>query len=109
MYKAAMLVLLFALEIVSVVALALWRFTMDASLLARCLFGIGAPAVAVLLWAMFAAPKPRIPVYGAATLAIAAAGHIALAVAFLGLVLLVTGLIRMGRLDAGVRPDSSEE
>jgi hypothetical protein len=121
MYKAAMLVLLFALEIVAVVALAFWGFTMDASLLARCLFGIGAPAVAVLLWAMFAAPKPRIPVsgaavvgvkilvYGAATLAIAAAGHIALAVAFLGLVLLVTGLIRMGRLDAGIRPDSSGE
>jgi hypothetical protein len=115
MYKASMLFALFALEVVAIAALAYWGFTMDTAIWARILFGVGAPAVAVLLWMMFAAPKARVPVsvaavvavkvlvYGAATLAIAAAGHIALAVAFLGLVLLVTGLIRLGRLDAGMR------
>ena len=115
MYKASMLVALFALEIVAIVALAYWGFTMDAAIWAGSSSDVGTPAVAVLLWMMFAAPKARIPVsgaavvgvkilvYGAATLAIAAAGHIALAVAFLGLVLLVTGLIRLGRLDAGMR------
>jgi uncharacterized protein DUF2568 len=115
MYKASMLVLLFALELVAVVALAYWGFTMDTGLAMRFVFGLGMPALAVLLWAMFAAPKARIRVsgaavvavkilvYGAAVLAIAATGHIALAVAFLGLVLLVTGLIRLGRLDAGMR------
>ena len=115
MYKASMLLLLFLLEIVAIVALAWWGFTVDAATWARVVLGLGAPATAVLLWGLFAAPRARIKVsstavvavkilvYGAATLAIAATGHIALAVAFLGLVLLVTGLIRLGRLDGGVR------
>jgi hypothetical protein len=66
------------------------------------------------LWGLFAAPRARfnlpaiavmvkIVVYAAAIVAIAGVGHVTLAVVFLALVLLVTGLIRLGRLDESVR------
>ncbi len=115
MYKASMLLLLFVLELCAVAGLAWWGFTVDSASWMRVLLGLVTPAIAILLWALFAAPRARIRVsptavvavkavvYAAATVAIAATGHIALAVGFLGLVLLVTGLIRLGRLDAGIR------
>lgn len=121
MYKASVLLLLFLLELCAVAALAWWGFTADTSVWMRVVLGVGAPLVAVLLWGLFAAPQARIRasgavvvmvkviVYAAATVAIAATGHIALSVLYLGLVLLATGLIWLGRLDAGDRTSSDVE
>jgi hypothetical protein len=113
MYRGLMLLLVFLLELAAIAALAWWGFALDASLWARLLAGIGVPLLAILLWGLYAAPHARykipaaeitvkILVYGAATVALAAVGHITLAAIFLALVLLVTGLVRLGRLDEGI-------
>jgi hypothetical protein len=61
-------------------------------LILRVLFGLGAPAVVIVVWALFVAPKAsrRLPdpqrlavevvVFGAGVLAFLAAGHLMLAV-----------------------------
>jgi hypothetical protein len=113
MYRGLMLLLAFLLELAAIAALAWWGFALDAAGWARVLAGVGVPLVAVVLWGLYAAPRARfkvpaaavavkIVVYGAATAALAAVGHVTLAVVFLALVLLVTGLIRFRRLDEGV-------
>lgn len=49
--------LAFALELAAIAALAYWGFHSGASTGTRVVLGIGAPAVAIVLWGLFAAPK----------------------------------------------------
>ena len=78
--------LAFLAELGSLAALAFWGFTAPGSTGLRVLAGVGAPAVAIALWWLFAAPQPAVPVaalavvtkvlvLGGAVLALAATGH----------------------------------
>jgi hypothetical protein len=68
--RATALALRFLLELTALGALAVWGFTMDASLPLRVLTGIGAPLVAAVAWGLFVSPKAKIPVSPATRYAI---------------------------------------
>lgn len=84
------LVFRFLLELVVLVALFLWGVSLSSELLVQVLFGLGAPAVVMAIWALFVAPKAsrRLPdpqrialevvVFGAGVLAFMATGNVAL-------------------------------
>lgn len=96
-------VLRFVLELFAFVSLAIWGFS-TWSVPLNIVFGIGAPLVAILLWALFRSPKAvfRVDVYakslvelvvmGAAALAWLAMGQPIVAIVF-GLVAVVSGVI----------------
>ncbi|MFH9617550.1 YrdB family protein [Streptomyces pratensis] len=67
---AANEVLAFVLELVAIGALAWWGFTAPEGLAASLALGVGAPAAAVVLWGLFAAPRARFPVPLAGVLAV---------------------------------------
>lgn len=71
----------FLLEIVAVVSLAVWGFTMWPLPWPGILFGIAAPLVAVLLWALFLSPKAvlQIDAFGRAIIEIVIMGSVAFA------------------------------
>ncbi|MEU8503330.1 YrdB family protein [Streptomyces brevispora] len=52
--------LAFALELVALACLCWWGFTAGDGLAVHLLLGIGMPAVAIVLWGTFAAPRARI-------------------------------------------------
>ncbi|WP_392672229.1 YrdB family protein [Streptomyces sp. LN785] len=58
--------LAFAVELAALGCLSWWGFTTGDGVAARWLLGIGAPAVAIVLWGLFAAPRARIrlPLWG---------------------------------------------
>jgi K+-sensing histidine kinase KdpD len=84
------LVFRFALELVVLVALFLWGVSVSGELLVRIVLGLGAPALAVAVWALFVAPRAsrRLPdpqrlaveivVFGAGVLAFLATGEVLL-------------------------------
>lgn len=86
------LVFRFVLEIVVLVALFLWGTSVSDQLIVQVVLGLGAPALVIVVWALFVAPKAsrRLPdpqrlavevvVFGAGVLAFLAAGHLVLAV-----------------------------
>jgi hypothetical protein len=86
--------LAFLLELAALVLLAVWGFRTGSSTMVHVLLGLGAPALMVLVWGSFAAPRARFQlpmagvlavkavVFGAATAAGYAAGWHALALAF---------------------------
>lgn len=86
------LVFRFLLEIVVLVALFLWGVSISDQLIVQVVLGLGTPAVVIVVWAFFVAPKAsrRLPdpqrlaveivVFGAGVLAFLAAGHVLLAV-----------------------------
>jgi hypothetical protein len=86
------LVFRFLLEIIVLVALFLWGVSISDQFVVQVLFGLGAPAIVIVVWALFVAPKAsrRLPdpqrlavevvVFGAGVLAFLAAGHMMLAV-----------------------------
>jgi hypothetical protein len=90
----------FALELVILAVLSAWGVWIGHGLAASIAIGIAAPAVAAVVWALFAAPRARITlplagilvvkaaVFAAAVAALAGMGHPAWA-AVLGLLLLV--------------------
>ncbi|MFG3052839.1 DUF2568 domain-containing protein [Kitasatospora sp. NPDC048239] len=93
--------LAFALELGLLAALALWGFGTGSGPVARTLLGVGAPALAVLVWGLFLAaggPRVRLPVaaeialkllvLALGALALDAAGHPAAGLVFGGLALL---------------------
>jgi hypothetical protein len=92
--------LAFLLELAALVALAVWGFTTGPNLPARLLLGLGAPAVLAAVWGVWLAPasENRLPmpwlivakavVLALVALALAAARHPRLAVAFAVLVAL---------------------
>ncbi|MFJ5267340.1 YrdB family protein [Streptomyces sp. NPDC088358] len=63
--KAANLGVLFLLELAVLVAAGYWGFGADAAAPATWLLGVGAPAVLVVLWALFGSPKSRHKTRGA--------------------------------------------
>ncbi|WP_316757337.1 YrdB family protein [Streptomyces herbicida] len=64
--KAVNLGVLFLIELGALAAAAHWGFTRDASAPARWLLGLAAPAVLVVLWALFGSPKASYTTRGAA-------------------------------------------
>ncbi|MGD9695897.1 MAG: YrdB family protein [Thermoleophilia bacterium] len=88
--------LAFLVEAAMLVLLAWWGFALDAPVAARIAAGLGAPALAALVWARFLAPARRgrgrleMPwllivkavLFAAAAAAIWSAGHRSVAVAF---------------------------
>lgn len=93
--KMANLLLMFLLELGTLAAAAYWGFTIAAPLAVRILAGLGAPAVLIVVWAVFgAANGARIPLkgfarvvlevlwFGSAVAALAAAGRSGWAVTF---------------------------
>jgi hypothetical protein len=82
------LVFRFVLEIVVLVALGVWGFSASRELLVQLVLALGAPAIAIVVWATFVSPKAprRLPdptrlglevgVFGTGVLALIAAGHL---------------------------------
>ena len=93
------LTLAFAAEIAALVALGHWGFVVGGSAAVRVLLGVGAPVLAAVLWALFAAPRApvdvpalaiavKLLVFGSAVLALVATGHPRLAVVLAAVALL---------------------
>ncbi|WP_339155892.1 YrdB family protein [Actinomadura luteofluorescens] len=101
--------LAFLLELVAIAALAWWGFTASGNVLVNIVLGLGAPAAAIVLWGMFAAPRARFTialplvllvkavVFGAGALAFYGVGHAATAIAFAVIALLNTALATADR------------
>jgi hypothetical protein len=86
------LTLAFLAELAALVALGHWGFAAGGSAAVRVLLGVGAPVLAAVLWALFAAPRApvdvpvlalgvKLLVFGSAVLALVATGHPRLAAA----------------------------
>lgn len=96
--------LAFLLEVIALVALAWWGFTLDIGRVWSLGLGVAAPAAAIVVWGAFAAPKAAyaVPlvarlgvkalVFGAATLALLALGPTTPALWFAGVVVVNTAL-----------------
>jgi hypothetical protein len=101
--------LAFLLELAAIAALAWWGFTAGGNVLVNVLLGVGAPAAAIVLWGLFAAPRARFTialplvllvkaaVFGAGALALDGVGHATAAVAFAVIALLNTALATVDR------------
>jgi hypothetical protein len=98
-WNAVWLTVAFVSEIAALVALGYWGFTIDGPLAVRIALGIGAPAIAAVLWGCFAAPRApvqipavsilvKVLVFGSAVWALVATGHPWLAVALAVLAIL---------------------
>ncbi len=93
-FRSINLAVRFLLELAALAALAYWGLRTGQNAATKALLGLGAPLVTALLWGAFVAPKAsrRLPdparlvlevvIFGAATVALAASGQTALAVAF---------------------------
>jgi hypothetical protein len=83
--KGINLGLAFLLELGVLVALGYWGFTVGPNTFVKVVLGLGAPALAVVVWAIFGAPKSPTQLQGAAYLALQAVffggGALALVVA----------------------------
>ena len=66
--KGINLVVAFLLELGAVVAYAWWGFVVGPNLPAKIALGLGAPALAIIAWAIFGAPKSKRHFQGAAYL-----------------------------------------
>jgi quinol-cytochrome oxidoreductase complex cytochrome b subunit len=92
--KAINLALAFVLELCVLAALAYWGFQTGSSLFLRIGLGIGAPLLAALIWGRFMAPASKthlsgapylllkLIIFGAAAVALAVVGQVALAIIF---------------------------
>ena len=107
--KSLVDVVRFLLELCMLAALGYWGFTTGDSAATQWLLGLGAPTVAAVVWGLFISPKATVKVpmpvwiglqvviFGAATLALAAAAPslalpFALAVVLHGAALAVVGV-----------------
>jgi hypothetical protein len=115
-WNAVWLTAAFVSEVAAVVALGYWGFTLDGPLALRIAAGLGAPAVAAVLWGVFAAPKApvqvlaltilvKVVVFGAAVWALVATGHPRLAIA-LAVVALLSSVLSSPPADPGAPPAS---
>ncbi|SHI25594.1 YrdB family protein [Streptomyces sp. 3214.6] len=92
--KAANLGVLFLIELGALVAVSYWGFTRDVAAPLAWLLGLGAPAVLIVLWALFGSQKASYKTrgavrvgfellwFGAGVAALFAAGAMAWAIAF---------------------------
>lgn len=103
--------LAFVLELAAIVALGYWGFRMPEPTVMKLLLGIGAPAVAIVLWALFAAPNATfgtpalywltvILVFGGAAVALWASGQHVLGVLLPVLFVVNLAIIRTMHLNA---------
>jgi hypothetical protein len=95
----------FVLELSALAALAWWGFQEGGTTLTRIVLGVGAPAVAAVVWGSFVAPRARFEVpravriliealvFASAAVALVAVGRTVLAIAFAVLVLANSGLV----------------
>ncbi|MBE9499722.1 MULTISPECIES: YrdB family protein [unclassified Streptomyces] len=102
-------VLAFLLELAALACLSWWGFTVGGPAVLRVLLGIGAPLMAVVLWALFAAPRarlrPRLPavlavkalVLGGGAAALYGVGHPVAAVAMAVVVVVNTAVAEVFR------------
>jgi hypothetical protein len=84
----------FLIELAALAALAWWGFTTGNSAPVHVTLGLGLPLIAVVVWALFAAPKSKVKmpmagvlavkalVFGGAAIALWEVGHASLAIAF---------------------------
>jgi hypothetical protein len=84
----------FLIELAALAALAWWGFTTGNKTPVHVALGLGLPLIAVVMWALFAAPKSRIKtpmagalavkalVFGGAAIALWEVGHEGLAITF---------------------------
>jgi len=98
MLTTANLTLRFLLELAAIGALGLWGFRTGSGPLVKAALGLGAPALAMVVWGLFVAPKASVAVadpvrllvslavFGAAAAALHATGADALVWVFAGLV-----------------------
>ena len=70
--KGANLTVAFLVELAAIGALGYWGFTIGPNTLAKFALGLGAPALALVVWAIFGAPKSSMQLQGAAYLALQA-------------------------------------
>ncbi|NVI86377.1 YrdB family protein [Actinomadura sp. BRA 177] len=101
--------LAFLLEVVAIVALAWWGFTIGDNVLLHIVLGVGTPVAAMVLWGLFAAPRARFKValplvllvkavvFGAGALAFYGVGHPTVAIVFAVVVVLNTALATLDR------------
>jgi hypothetical protein len=105
------LTLAFVAELAALAALGHWGFVAGGSTPGKVLLGIGTPAVAAVLWGVFAAPQApvrvavlalavKLLVFGSAVLALVATGHPRLAVA-LAVVALLSSVLSSPPVAAG--------
>jgi hypothetical protein len=98
MLTAANLTLRFLLELTAIGALGYWGFRTGSTPLAKAALGLGAPALAIVVWGTFVAPKATVAVadpvrllislgvFGAAALVLYITGQDTLVWAFAALV-----------------------
>jgi hypothetical protein len=102
------LALAFVLELCALAALGLWGFSVGDGPVIRTALGLGTPLCAAVLWGLFAAPRApvslpllgigtKVLVFGSATLALYATGHLTLAVIFALVVVANAVSIRLAR------------
>ncbi|MGW5670414.1 YrdB family protein [Micromonospora sp. NPDC003776] len=71
--KAALLTLIFLLELAMLAAAARWGFTLDAGWPVRLLAGIGAPLLLAVVWGVFCSPRANVALPAPAKLGVQAA------------------------------------
>ena len=115
-WNAVWLTAAFVSELAALVALGYWGFTVDGPLALRIALGLGAPAVAAVLWGFFAAPRApvrvlaitivvKVLVFGSAVAALVATGHPWLATA-LAVLALLSSVLSTPPTDAEAAPSS---
>lgn len=102
--QSVLLLLVFLLELAALAAFGYWGFHVDGSVVVKIVLGIGVPLLAAVFWGAFLAPKASIPVpfalrlllkiivFGAAAVALYAAGRGKLAISFAAVVVVVHAL-----------------
>ncbi|MEU4370365.1 YrdB family protein [Micromonospora chersina] len=71
--KAALLTLIFLLELAMLAAAGWWGFTLDAGWPVRLLAGLGAPLVIAVVWGIFCSPRATVALPAPAKLGVQAA------------------------------------
>ncbi len=104
--QSANLALRFLLELCALLAFGYWGFQTGQSLLSKIGLGIGIPLLTVIIWGMFIAPNAAVHlpepvpfvlglvILGLAAIALAAAGHTALAIVF-GIIIVINAILML--------------
>lgn len=109
--------LAFLLELAALALLGWWGFSTGANAAVRIVLGLGVPSAAILLWALFAAPKARLKpalplvllvkvlVLGGSAAALYALGHHVAAIVMAVVVVANTAVAETFRRRHPVRPE----
>ncbi|MGE8203931.1 YrdB family protein [Heyndrickxia sp. NPDC080065] len=89
------MIIMFLIELASLVAFSYWGFHLDKGLFAKIVFGVGTPLLVAIFWGIFIAPKASIPVsvplrillqiiiFGLAAVSLHSSGRSVLAILFI--------------------------